>query len=102
MLAGAITLVLMKRKLRVLSAIARQNRVTGDFSQDGCGADRLNQAVAVHDGFGRDVSSGKRLPSTSTCPGNIAKPVTARRMASKLACRMFIWSISTTLASAIQ
>jgi hypothetical protein len=48
------------------------------------------------------LSTGRRLPSTSTLAGGRRRPSTARRMASMVACRMLSWSISSTLASAMQ
>ena len=50
----------------------------------------------------RTLSTGRRLPSTSTLWGSRRRPSTARRMASRVACRMLRLSISSTLAHAIE
>ena len=47
------------------------------------------------------ASAGQRLPSISTSAGVSDKPATARCIASRVACRMLMASISSTVASAI-
>ena len=99
---GAIAFVSGKTILRVLLVHLAAPAVTVHLGQDGRRRNGLHQRIAFDDGLGRNIEGGNAVAIDSTITGFRRRPCTARRMASMVACRMLIWSISSTLAWAME
>ena len=99
MAAGAVAHVGLPAVAGKLLRKRHHHPVARDLGDDRGGGDREREPVAADHrrGTGRagPAAAGGRRPAPA--PGGGARAATARRMARKLACRMFIASISATL-----
>ena len=101
MLLGAITFMDVERKIRILFVVSHHHRITGHFSQYGCGADGFDFSVSFYNRLCWDREFWKPVTIDQNLVGQL-NPLIDRCMANSVACKIFSSSISLTSASAIE